>query len=196
MSQAQSPPSPKERQRLLNERRREQQDQEARSAASSMAQSAAQQGQFAAPGYWDVIGSPDIEREQLENDEFLGEFLATEFSDKFALGNITYADYQSWLWRIENEFFAIKNEFRSPDSRLDKIDMATMGYGKRPELTDERARRLRSAMQVKKMLASLSVGGRGLRSGTEIHAVARSENDPAENDEESLWGTAKRYLGR
>jgi len=152
------------------------------------------EGKFAAPGYWDVIGDPDIARERFEDDEHLGEFVATEMSDKFALGNITYGDWQSWQWQIENEFFTLKNEFQSSGSKLDAVDMATMGYGKRPKLTDERARRMRSAMQVKKIMTSLSVGARGLRAGTEIHAVARSESPETEEEEQGRLAQAKQWL--
>lgn len=183
-----------DRQRLMREQDQRDRDQHARQMAGGAAQQAMAEGEFAAPGYWDVIGDPDIERENFEDDEHLGEFVATEMSDKFALGNITYGDWQSWNWRIENEFFAIKNEFADGDAKLDDADMATMYGERRPRLTNERARRLRSAMQVKKMLTSLSVGARGLRSGTEIHAVARSESGPEEEEAQGRLSKAKQWL--
>jgi len=186
--------SPAEQERFLREQDRMQQTQEGRQLASGAAQQAMSEGKFAAPGYWDVIGDPDIARERFEDDEHLGEFVATEMSDKFALGNITYGDWQSWQWQIENEFFTLKNEFQSSGSKLDAVDMATMGYGKRPKLTDERARRMRSAMQVKKIMTSLSVGARGLRAGTEIHADARSESPETEEEEQGRLAQAKQWL--
>lgn len=193
MSQAQQL-SASDRKRLMREQEQYQQQQEGRQMASGAVQHAMQNGEYAAPGYWDVIGDPDISRERFEDDEHLGEFVATEMSDKFALGNITYDDWNSWKWQIENEFFTLKNEFQSSGSKLDSVDMATMGYGKRPQLTDERARRMRSAMQVKKMMTSLSVGARGLRSGTEIHAVARSESPMDEQEEQGRLAKAKQWL--
>lgn len=70
-----------------------------------------------------------------------------------------------------------------------------MMYGEdRPELTDEMARRLRSAEDVKEMMTSLSVGARGLRSGTEIHAVAKTENQEGEEDSGGLFSRAKDAL--
>jgi hypothetical protein len=69
-------------------------------------------------------------------------------------------------------------------------------YGEeRPDLDDAKARRLRSAREVKKQLASLSVDARGLRSGTEIHAVAKTEDEPDE-EEGGLFAGVRNYLGR
>ena len=170
---------------------------EARSQSMSTANQLA--GQYAgqmgptAPGYWDVIGDPDIARGLELDDEYLDEFVATEMSDKFALGNIKYRDWESWQWQIENEFWTMRNEFQDQDSKLDDVDMATMYGERRPKFTNERARRLRSASQVKKMMTSLSVGARGLRSGTEIHAVAKTEQ-PAEDEETGLLGGIKKKL--
>lgn len=186
--------SPAERQRLMRQQDQQQQAQEGRQLASGAAQQAMGEGQYAAPGYWDVIGDPDISRERFEDDEHLGEFVATEMSDKFALGNISYDDWKSWGWQIENEFFTMENEFVDGDCKLDEGDMAEMYGEQRPKLTDERARRLRSSSQVKKMMTSLSVGARGLRSGTEIHAVARSENAPEEQQDDGRLARAKQWL--
>lgn len=167
---------------------------EERQTASQLASQAASQQGAAEPGYWDVIGDADIGREVDVDDEYLAEFVATEMSDKFALGNIKYGDWQSWGWQIENEFFTMRNEFQDQDSNLDDADMAAMYGERRPKLTNERARRLRSAMQVKKMMTSLSVGARGLRSGTEIHAVAKTEQPNQEEDDGGLLSTAKKKL--
>lgn len=183
-----------DRERIMREQAKQQQQTEGRQLASGAAQQAMADGQYAAPGYWDVIGDPDIERDRFEDDEHLGEFVKTEMSDKFALGNITYDDWKSWGWQIENEFNVIENEFTDGDTKLDDGDMLEM-YGEvRPRLTDERARRLRSAMRVKNVMSSLSVGARGLRSGTEIHAVARSESPENEQEETGRLGKAKQWL--
>ena len=77
----------------------------------------------------------------------------------------------------------LRNEFQDPDSNLDSLDMLAMGYEDKPELTDRRARRLRSAEHIRKMMLSNSIDARGQRSGTEIHAVARTE-DGSEGDDD------------
>lgn len=183
--------SAEDRERVMRQQEQMQQRQEQRQQAAQLASQAAAERGPAAPGYWDVIGDPDIEREI--TDEHLNEFVATEMSDKFALGNIKYSDWQSWQWQIENEFWVMRNEFRDQDCKLDDADMASMYGDQRPVLTNERTRRLRSAMHVKKMMTSLSVGARGLRSGTEIHAVAKTEQ-PAEEDEDGFLSKARKKL--
>lgn len=186
-----SQPNPEEmrRQQEAYDRRADE-----RQTASQLASEAASRQGAAAPGYWDVIGDADISREVDVDDEYLSEYVATEMSDKFALGNIKYSDWESWGWQIENEFFVMRNEFQDADSNLDDADMAAMYGERRPRLTNERARRLRSAMQVKKMMTSLSVGARGLRSGTEIHAVAKTEQPTEQEEDNGLLSKAKSKL--
>lgn len=165
--------------------------------ARNIAQTAAIHGnEPAAPGYWDVIGDPDIKRDR--STEYLDQFLATEMSDKFALGNITYDDWRKWTWQIEQEFWTMQNELKDQACKLDAIDMATMYGSDRVELTDERARRLRSAMQVKKMMTSLSVNAQGLRSGTEIHVATKNESERENEDDEpsGRLARARKWLGR
>ena len=174
--------SEEEYREIMEEQERER---EARQTASQMANQAAMQGgrdeRGNEPGYWDVIGNPDIGREI--DDQHLEDFMATEFSNKFAIGNIKYSDWESMQWQIENEFWTARNEFQSPDSTLEDDDMRIMHGETKPKMTDEMARRLRSAGQVKKAQTSLMVGAEGLRRGTEIHAVAKSEtqNEPGED---------------
>jgi len=97
--------------------------------------------------------------------------------------------------RIENEFWQMQNEMRGPDTTLADDDMRMLYGEERPELDDSQARRMRAAREVKKQQASLSVDARGLRSGTEIHAVARTE-DSDEDDEGGLFAGVSSYLGR
>lgn len=176
-------PSPEEMQQLQEEMERERED---RQTAQQLASQAASQQGAAEPGYWDVIGSPDVGRQF--NDDELEDFMATEFSSTFALGNISKQDWESWNWRTETEFWTTKNEFRDADSNMGSDDMRIMYGEERPELTDEMARRLRSASQVKKLMTSLSVDARGLRSGTEIHAVAKTENQEESEEQGRLSG--------
>lgn len=163
-------------------------DREERGMAQNLASSAAMDQPAAAPGYWDVIGKPNIGREF--EDDGLEEFTATEFSSMFSLGNITRGDWQSWNWRVETEFWTMKNEFIEQDSKMGDDDLRIMYGEERPTMDNEAARRLRGASQVKKLMTSLSVDARGLRSGTEIHAVAKQESadEPEEGDGSRLSG--------
>jgi hypothetical protein len=171
---------------------------EERGMAQQLASSGAMEGHaetHAAPGYWDVIGKPDIGRGE-EYEDNLEPFLQTEFASTFALGNISREEYQSWMWAIETEFWTAKNEFHDAESNLGDDDLRVMYGEDRPTLTNEHARRLRSAMQVKKFMASLSVDARGLRSGTEIHAVAKQESaDDGEEEGGRLAGISKWLSG-
>lgn len=186
--------SESERQRLLTEQRNRQREEADRQTASGLAQQAASQGAFAAPGYWEEIGSPDIARKT--DGDHIEDYFATEFSSAFPFGNVTYDDWQSWRWRIETEFELALNEFRDPNSTLDEGDLAEM-YGEvRPELTDERARRIRSSSEVKKAKTSLAVGAQGLRAGTEIHAVARSESPVEDTDPDGYLDRFKQWASR
>lgn len=184
--------SPGEREQLLREQAERQREQADEQTARDLARGAAMDDAAAAPGYWDVIGDPDIKRGAAS--EHLDDFLATELSDKFALGNITHGDWKSWTWQIETEFWTMRNEMQDQDSELDEVDMAAMYGEQRPVLTNERERRLRSAMQVKKVMTSLSVGARGLRSGTEIHAVAKTENPEQQEEGGFLSGVKERLV--
>lgn len=186
--------SVEEQRELLREQEGQQRRQTGRETANAIATQAATAQGAAPPGYWDIIGNPDIARD-VEDDEHLDEFVATELSDKFALGNISKDDWESWGWQIEQEFWTMQNEFKDQDSDLDPVDMAAMYGGDRPRLTNERARRLRSSMQVKKMFTSLSVDARGLKSGTEIHAVTRHEDESGDSsDDEGRLGGLKNKL--
>lgn len=183
-----SQPTPEEMQQMQKEMEQERED---RNTAQQLASQFAGQEGAAKPGYWDVIGQPDIGR-QFADDE-LEDFMRTEFSSTFALGNIDKEDWESWQWQIETEFWVTKNEFRDADSKMEDDDLRIMYGEERPELDNEKARRLRSAMQVKKIMTSLSVGARGLRSGTEIHAVAKTENQE-ESEEEGKLSGVKNWL--
>jgi len=172
------------------ERQREQQDEQ---AARTMAQSAATQQGTAAPGYWDMLGDPDIDHPQWGDN--LEAWAQGELSRAFALGNLTRKEWKDMELRIENEFWQMQNETRGEGSDLDDDDMRLLYGEERPDLDDAKARRLRSAREVKKQLASLSVEARGLRSGTEIHAVAKTEDEPDEEDG-GLFAGMRNYLGR
>lgn len=168
-----------------------------RQTANDLARSAAQQEGTNKPGYWDVIRSPDIESGIESYDEHIDALLATELSGQLSTGYITRGDYDSLQWRIEYEMWLVKNEFQDPDSNLDDLDMLAMGYEDKPTLTDRRARRLRSAELVRKQMASNSVDARGLRSGTEIHAVSRTEDGSRRGEDgegSGMFGRARRYL--
>lgn len=189
--------SAKERERLQRQQRQQERERERQRAGQQLANQAAQramsEGEFAAPGYWDVIGDPDVGRE--ETSDGLEELLATELSDKFALANVTHSDWERWRWRIETEMDMVLNEFHDPDG-MSEGDLAEMYGEQRPELSDERARRIRATSQAKQAMSSLSINAQGLRSGTEIHAVARNESPIEDNEEAGYLDKAKRYLSR
>jgi len=179
------------RERARDEQRRQQDEQTAR----SLAQGAATQQGTAAPGYWDMLGDPDLDHPAWGDS--IEAFTQGELSRAFALGNITRKDWHNMELRIENEFWQIQNEMRSPNTSLSDGDMRMLYGEERPDLDDAKARRLRSAREVKKMLTSLSKDARGLRSGTEIHAVARTEDGSGEQDDEGgVFGGLGSYLGR
>lgn len=167
-------------------------DREERNMAQNLASSAAMDQPAAAPGYWDVIGQPHIGRDF--EDDGIEEFTATEFSRMFALGNISRADWQSWNWRVETEFWTMKNEFIDQDSNMGDDDLRIMYGEDRPVMDNEAARRLRGASQVKKLMTSLSVDARGLRSGTEIHAVAKQESGDEPDEEDGRLSGVKNWL--
>lgn len=141
-------------------------------------------------GYWDVITDADVGWG--DGDE-LPDFIATETSGMLALGNITDRHFDSGLWRIENQFDLMHNEFIDNDSTLDEIDVAAMEGEAKPTMTDRRIRRLRSAQTAAKQEFSLSRGAMGLRMGSEIHTVAKSEKI-AEEEEPGTLGKIKRSL--
>jgi hypothetical protein len=184
--------SEKEREQARQRRREERRDEQDEQTARSLAQGMATQQGVAAPGYWDMLGDPDVDDPAWG--DALEPFVKGELSRAFALGNITRKEYEDMDLRIDNEFFQIKNEMRGPDTQLEDDDMRLLYGEERPDLTDGRARRLRSAREVKKQLSSLSVDARGLKSGTEIHAVARTE-DGDEEDAGGLFAGLGSYLG-
>ena len=178
----------KEARERERERRREQQDEQ---TARSLAQGAATQQGTAAPGYWDMLGDPDLDH--AEWSDSLEAFAAAELSRAHALGNITRKDWKDLELRIENEFWQIENEMKSNENLAD--DDQRLLYGEeRPELSDDLARRKRAAREVKKNITSLSVDARGLRSGTEIHAVARTEDGDDGEEEGGLFAGMSGYL--
>jgi len=140
-----------------------------------------------------MLGDPDLDDPQWGDS--IEAFTKGELSRAFALGNITRKEYHNMQLRIENEFWQIKNEMRGADSGLEDDDMRLLYGEERPDLDDSKARRLRSARDVKKMLASLSVDARGLKSGTEIHAVARTEDGAGDDEDGGLFAGVKNYLG-
>jgi len=184
--------SKKEREKARERQREEQRRQQDESAARSLASGAAQQMGAAAPGYWDVIGDPDLDDPQWGDS--MEAFTKGELSRAFALGNITRKEWKNMELRVENEFWQIRNEMKGPDTAIEDDDMRLLYGEERPELDDAKARRLRSARDVKKMLASLSVDARGLKSGTEIHAVAKTEDSDGEDDEGGLFAGMTSYL--
>lgn len=175
---------------VVRERRRDEQDEQ---TARQLAQRGASDASVAAPGYWDMLGDPDIDTEEWGGE--LEPFVKGELSRAFALGNITRDEYRNLQLRIENEFWQVQNEMRGPASKLGDDDMRMMYGEERADLNDNAARRLRSAREVKKNLTSLSVDGRGIRSGTEIHAVARTEDgNPDDEDSGGLFASVGNYL--
>jgi hypothetical protein len=169
------------------QRQRRQQDEQ---TARTVAQSAATQQGTAAPGYWDMLGDPDLDDPAWGDS--LEAFTSGALSRAFALGNISRAEWQDMQLRIENEFWQIQNEMQQEHMADD--DMRLMYGGSRPDLDDAEARRLREAREVKKNLTSLSVDARGLRSGTEIHAVARTEDGEGDEDASGLLASVGGYL--
>lgn len=186
--------SREERERAREQRREDQRRQQDENTARSLAQGAATQQGTAAPGYWDMLGDPDLDDPRWGDS--MEAFTKAELSRAFALGNITRSDWQDMQLRIENEFWQLQNEMRGPDTSLADDDMRMLYGEERPDLDDAKARRLRAARDVKKNLTSLSIGRAALRSGTEIHAVAKTENVDAEDGEEGVFGKLGSYLGR
>ena len=187
--------SPKEREQARERAREDQRQQQDEQTARSLAQSAAAQQGTAAPGYWEMLGDPDLDHPQWGDS--IEAFTKGELSRAFALGNISRKDWRNLELRIENEFWQIQNEMRGPNTSLGDDDQRLLYGEERADLTDAKARRLRSAREVKKMETSLSVDARGLKSGTEIHAVARTENNDGDGDEQGgLFASVGNYLGR
>lgn len=185
--------SEEEREKARERRKQDQREQQTEQTARSISQSAAAQQGSAAPGYWDMLGDPDIDDaawgDQLEA------FLSGELSRAFSLGNLTQKEFENMMLRVEQEIWQIKNEMHGPGSELEDDDMRMLYGGDRPDLDDAKARRLRSAKEVKKMLVSLSKNARGLRSGTEIHAVARTE-DSEDAEADGMFSGLSNYLSR
>lgn len=195
MSQAgHQQPSPAERARLLREQEERQRRQEDRQMAQNMAQQAAAEGRFAEPGYWDMIEGDDLNRD-IDNN-YLGEFVTPSMSKFYSIANITRTDWYKLAWQIETEFWTMMNEFRDKDCKLDDVDLATMypDDAEKPALTDERARQLRSAMQVKKAKTSLGINRAGLDAGTQIHTVSRTESPDREQEEPGFLSRVRRRL--
>lgn len=187
--------SRKEREKALERQQERQRQQQNEQSARSLAQSAATQQGTAAPGYWDMLGDPDLDHPAWSDS--VEAFTKAELSRAFALGNISHKDWKNMELRIENEFWQMQNEMRGPDTTLADDDMRLLYGEERADLDDAKARRLRSAREVKKMLTSLSKDARGLRSGTEIHAVARTEDGSGDSEDESgVFGGLGGYLGR
>jgi hypothetical protein len=186
--------SKEDREEIRDRRREEARQQRDEQTARSLAQGAATQQGTAAPGYWEVIGNADIE-DPSWGDNIEG-FVKGELSRAFALGNITRKEFENMELRIENEFWQVKNEMRGPDTSLSDDDMRMLYGEERATLDDARARRLRSAREIKKQKTSLSVDARGLRSGTEIHAVARTEDADGDGEGGGLFAGLGKYLGR
>lgn len=184
--------SKEEREKARERRKQDQREQQTEQAARSISQSAATQQGTAAPGYWDVIGKSDLDHPAWGDS--LEAFASGELSRVFALGNLTQKEFENLQLRIENEFWQIKNEMRGPGSELEDDDMRMLYGGDRPDLDDSKARRLRAAEEEKKMRASLSKDARGLRSGTEIHAVARTE-DSEDAEADGMFSGLSSYLG-
>lgn len=179
---------------LMEMQAEQQRRQKEENTANELAAGAAREQGAAEDGYWSVLTSPDISSDIEEYDEHLREFLSAELSAQLTIGNITRDDWKSWCWRTENEFWVIKNEFKDPDCDLDSIDMAAMGYEDRPKLTNKRARRLRDTQQIRKMMLSNSIDARGQRSGTEIHAVAKTESADDGEGEDGGGGRISNWL--
>jgi len=184
-------PTQEELMEMQREQERERGDEQ---TARSLAQTAAQQDQPAKAGYWDILTEPDIESDVPEYEDHLEALQSVEFSGQLAIGNITRSDWRSFTWRVENQTFVTKNEFQDQDSKLDDLDMLAMYGEKKATLTDKMARRLRAAELPRKFMISNSIDARGQRSGTEIHAVARTEagEEDGDGDDESR---ISRWLG-
>jgi len=121
-------------------------------------------------------------------------FTKGELSRAFAWGTSPAKSGKTWSCGSKTSSGRIKNEMKGPDTSIEDDDMRLLYGEERPELDDAKARRLRSARDVKKMLASLSVDSRGLKSGTEIHAVARTEDSDGDDDEGGLFAGVSSYL--
>jgi hypothetical protein len=186
--------SREDREQARKEREERQRRQQDESTARSLAQGVATQQGTAAPGYWDMLGDPDLDDPRWGDS--LEAFTKAELSRAFALGNITRSDWKDMELRIENEFWQLQNEMRGPNTSVGDDDLRLLYGEERPDLDDAKARRLRAARDVKKNLTSLSIGRAALRSGTEIHAVAKTENvDADEESDGGFLGGLGSYLG-
>ncbi len=183
--------SKKAREEAKEEAKQERRRQQDENTARSLASSAANSNDIAAPGYWDMLGNPDLDHPQWGDN--LEAFVSGGLSRAFSLGNITESEYQDMMLRIENEFWMVQNEMRDQDTTLSDDDMRLFYGEERADLSDSKARRLREAREVKKMLISLSKDAKALDAGTQIHAVAKTE-DEKEDAEDS--GGLRGWLGR
>lgn len=143
--------------------------------------------------HWDKLSDFDIERESVPDE--LGEALATEFSDKYVLGNLpNLHEWEKFGFWAENEIHTLLKEYPDADSAVTGTDYHIM-YGQRegltgedgrnikPPLTDEDVRRMWSAADSKRMAMTLAIKARALRALTEITAVGRTETVEKEDDE-------------
>lgn len=184
-------PTQEELMDMQEERQRQQGDE---NTARQLATSAVRDQGAAKEGYWDILTEPDVATDIEEYDDHIEDALSAEFSGQLAIGNIDKSDWESFTWRVENQTFVTKNEYQDTDSNLDSLDMLSMYGEKKPRLTDKMARRLRAAELPRKMMLSNSIDARGQRSGTEIHAVARTEAGQDEDGDDS-GGRLSRWLG-
>ena len=170
-----------EREEARQQRREERREEQDENTARQLASGAATQQGTAAPGYWNEIADPDLDHP--EWGDALEPFVQAELSRSFAFGNISRKEWRNMGLRIENEFWQIQNEMKGPDTTISDSDMRMLYGEDRADLDDSKARRLRSAREVKKNIASLSVDARGHKGGTEIHAVARTEDGDADGED-------------
>lgn len=155
--------------------------------------------------HWDKLSDFDIDRDEIPDE--LGEVLATEFSDKYVLGNLPdLHEWQKFGFWAENEIHTLLKEYPDADGGVTGTDYWIM-YGQREglaqdepgrsvkaPLTDEQVRRLWSAADTKKVAMTLAIRGRALRALTEITAVGRTET--VEKSDEDDRGRLQKLLDK
>lgn len=163
---------------------------QAHGAAQQTAHERAAQGsidlsRLQSPDMIDELFSPDIDPDPDDlPEDVAGDLeakLAAEFGRHLGLGNITRDEYEERRIDDEAEALLVQQEFRRPAGRSGGKctgairEIVTGKDDARPELTPDRSRRIKSAMEERSMLRSLSIDARGFRGLTEAIVYTRSE---------------------
>jgi len=136
----------------------------------------------------------DLGLDSEHHDDHMEDYLSAELSHIYALSSLSPKDISKFDWRVEQDSFLMRNEMKRQNSGMDQSDERIMYGDTKPELTDSKQRRLRSAEQAKKFLLRLSRDGEFLKSQTEIRAVSETKN--RDGDDESEGGRLSRMADK